>query len=338
MYRKKAIIGVVSLCLTAVMTFSAFGQRNLARNQVDSIIRNLETSSDVFSRDFKNRNTSSSERRIVDRFENAVDGLRRNFDRNDNWWSTRNDVQGIMDEAQQVNQLMNNERFARPLEVQWRNLRRDINQLAATYELPGLAGGGWNGGGGGWNGGGGGWNGGGGPTSNPPSWATGTFYSRNSADQITLNIEPNGRVTVTNNGQPYYGTFYRNQITVNGDVSDVIRDGNAVRTYNRSTGETTRYTRNGWGGGGGGWDGGGNTSRPPSWAQGTFYSTNGDPITMSIDSGGRVTLVNGGQTYYGSYYNDTITLNGDTSTVTQTRRGISTYNRNTGQTTQYRRQ
>jgi hypothetical protein len=313
------------------MAVTAMGQRNLARNQVDSIIRNLETSSDVFSRDFKRRNTTNYERQTVDRFENAVDQLRRNFDRNDNWWNTRNDVQGIMDESRQVNQMMNGERFARPLEVQWRNLRRDINALANTYELPGLDGGG----GGGWNGGNPGW--GGGQTSRPPNWATGTFYSTNSPDQITLTIDNSGRVTVLNNGQTFYGTFFRNRINVNGDTSDLSRDGNGIRTLNRTTGETTRYSRNGWGGNPG-YPGGGNVSRPPSWAQGTFYSINGPAITMSIGTDGRVAVITNGQTYYGTFYNNTITLNNDTSTVSQTRRGISTYNQSTGQTTQYRRQ
>lgn len=330
MKSKRAIIGAVSLCIAALMAVSAMGQRNLGRNQVDTIIRDLETSSDVFSRDFRNRNTSNNERRIVDNFENAVDRLRRNFDRNDNWWNTRDDVQGIMDESRRVNQLMNNERFARPLEAQWRDLRRDINLLANTYELPGLGGGGWNGGGDpGW---------GGGQTSNPPSWTQGTFYSRNGRDNIVMTIDNGGRVTVVNNGQTFYGTYFRNRINVNGDTSDLSRDGNGIRTLNRSTGETTRYTRNGYGGGDGGWNGGGgNISRPPSWAQGTFYSTNGDAITMTISGDGRVTVVTGGQTYFGTFYNDTITLNGDSSTVAQTRRGISTYNQNSGQTTQYRR-
>jgi len=322
--RIRVYIGLVSLCLLALASLPVLGQRNLARNQVDSIIRNLETSSDVFSRDFQRRNTTANERRIVNNFENAIDRLRRNFDRNDNWWDTRNDVQSIMDESRQVNQLMNGERFARSLEVQWRNLRRDINALANTFELTGLAGSGGNTGP---------FPGGGGQTSRPPSWAQGTFYSTNSGDNITLSIDNRGRVTVVNNGQTFYGTFDRNQIFVNGDLSDISRSGNGVRTYNRSSGITTIYSRNDLGG-----VGGGNVSRPPNWAVGTFYSTNGTGITLTINGDGRVTVINGGQTYYGTFYNNTITVNGDTSTLTQTRRGISTYNRNLGQTTEYRRQ
>ena len=41
---------------------------------------------------------------------------------------------------------MNNATFRRNLERQWNRLRNDINKLADTYDLPGLNGGGWNGG------------------------------------------------------------------------------------------------------------------------------------------------------------------------------------------------
>ncbi len=171
--RKVLSILVFSVCVAAASS-AAFAQGRYgnvySRVDVDGFIRNLENSSDTFSRDFKNsRRTSSSERRIVERFENAVDKLRRDFDRSNSWWESRNDVQGIMGEARQVNVMMNNVRYARPLERQWRDLRRDINKLADTYDLPDLAGQ--------MGGGGGGWipPGGGGQTSTPPNWAAGNI-------------------------------------------------------------------------------------------------------------------------------------------------------------------
>src|SRR5687768_12692462 len=141
---------VVSVCIlagvTAAMAQGRYGNI-YSRNDVSGFIQSLENSSDVFSRDFRSAGgTSTSERRIVTRFENAVDRLRRNFNSGNNWWNSRNDVQGIMAEAHQVNSMMNNERFARRLEQQWRALRRDINKLADTYELPELQGGGFGGG------------------------------------------------------------------------------------------------------------------------------------------------------------------------------------------------
>ena len=174
-------MGFVSLGATV----SAQVRGNYSRRDVSTTIKNLENSSDVFSRDFKRqmdqgrRNGTYNEDqfvRTVDNFENALDRLRRNFDRNKDWWESRNDVQGIMDEAQNVNSMMTQLRFARQLETQWRNIRRDVNALARTCQLPELGGGGWNGGNnnGGWNGGnqgGGNWG-----VVRPPSRAVGTFY------------------------------------------------------------------------------------------------------------------------------------------------------------------
>jgi hypothetical protein len=184
----------------------------------------------------------------------------------------------------------------------------------------------------------GGWGGGfpgNGNMSTPPNWAQGTWYST-SGSNIQLTIDRDGRVTAITDGQTYYGTYYRGNINLNNDVSSVSRNGAGIRTYNRSTGQTTNYSRNGWGTG---FPGGGNTSVPPSWAQGTFYSTSGPGnITLTIARNGQVTALVDGQTYYGTYYSGTITLNNDVSTVTQTNRGIRTVNRSTGQTTNYRRQ
>ncbi len=330
-------------------TDTANGQGRYAnrysKRDVGAIITRLETSSDQFSRDFdraldtSRRNNSTQEDRytnIVRDFENSVDRLRREFDRNDSWWSTRNDVQSMIRTASPVNTMMNTLPFRRNIERQWTALRNDINTVADTYDLPGLNGGGWTGGGGGWTGGSdGGWNAPG-QTSAPPTWARGTFYSTDGSG-IMMTITANGRVTVVNNGQSYYGTFYRNRINLNNDTSDVSRDGTGIRTYNRNTGQTTRYSRNNVGGGGG-YPGGGSVSRPPSWAQGSFVAVNSpNSIFMTIAANGTITLSNNGQTFYGSFYNNTMTLNGDVSTITRTGNGIRTYNQRTGETTNYRR-
>lgn len=321
-----------------------------SRTQVSAIIQRAEDSSDKFRTDFRNqmnRNNSLSGSQksqyngYVASCEDALDRLRSRFNSDNTWWNSRNQVQDVVSSSQNVNTMMNSLPFRRNLETQWTRLRNDINTLADTFDLPGLNGGGWNGGpwnpGNPGNPGGPGW--GGGQTSTPPTWAQGTFYSTNGSN-ITLTINRNGQVTAINGGQTFYGSFYRSNITLNGDVSTVSRNGNGVRTYNRNTGETTDYSRNGWGGGnpgGPGW-GGGNTSTPPSWAQGTFYSTNNGSIYLTINRNGRVTVVNGGQTFYGTFYNGTVTVNGDTSTVSRNgNNGIRTYNQNTGQTTNYRK-
>ena len=335
--RKILSILIVSVCIaagaSAVMAQGRYANV-YSRMDVDNFIRSLENSSDVFSRDFKSAGgTNSGERRIVNRFENALDRLRRRFNSSNSWWNSRNDVQGIMTEARQVNVMMNNDRFARRLERQWRDLRRDVNKLADTYDLPELGGQFGGGGGGGWIPPGGGE----GQTSTPPSWAQGTFYST-SGPRISMTIDRNGRITLNNEGNTYYGRYYRGQMYLNNDASAVSRSGNGISTYNQSNGQTTFYTRDSYGGGGGpGYEG--PVSTPPNWAIGTFYETNGSSIQMTISSNGGVLVINAGQSYNGRYYNGQIYLNNDVSTVTRLgRNGIRTYNQNLNQTTDYQRQ
>ena len=336
--RKILSIVVFSICV-AVSASAAFAQGRYAnvysRTDVDNFIRSLETSSDAFSRDFKSApGTSSSERRTVDRFENAVDRLRSRFNSNNSWWASRNEVQGIMTEARQVNVMMNNERFARRLERQWRDLRRDINKLADTYELPDLGGGG--GGGGGFPGGGFPGGGGGGAATRPPSWAVGTWYWVQGPNR-SFSIDANGIVTENAGGYVNTGSYRRGSIYLNGNQSTVTRTNTGIRTYNMSTGETSDYTRGQYGGGGGydGGMGGGNTSRPPNWLVGTWSWVQGYGRQFTVEANGRVVEDIQGRISYGTYYNGVITLNGSPSTVTRTRNGIQTYNQSTGETSDY---
>lgn len=333
MINKKVLsILIFSLCVAAGASV-VFGQGRYAnvysRGDVDNFIRNLENSSDVFSRDFRNRRgTTDAERRTVDRFENAVDRLRNRFSSRNSWWESRSDVQGIMTEARQVNVMMNNERFARPLEVQWRNLRRDINKLADTYDLPDLSGQlGGGGGGGGFPGGG---------ATRPPNWAIGTWYWVQGQNR-SFSIDSNGIVTENAGGYVNTGTWRGGSIYLNGNQSTVTRTASGIRTYNMTTGETSDYVRNG---GGGypeypGTGGGGNMSRPPNWARGTWRWVQGYGRQFTIDANGRVTENINGRISYGTYYNGVITLNGNNSTVTRTRNGIRTYNQTTGETSDY---
>jgi hypothetical protein len=329
--RKIASILAISVFVLAASSV-IFGQGRYSnvysRTDVDNFIRSLETSSDVFSRDFKNTSgTTSNERRIVDRFENAVDRVRRRFNSNDSWWQSRNEVQSMMGEARQVNVMMNNDRFARRLERQWRDLRRDINKLADTYDLPDLSGGLPGGGGGGFPGGG---------ATRPPSWAVGTWYWVQGPNRV-FSIDANGVVTENAGGFVNTGYYRGGSIYLNGNQSTVTRTSSGIRTYNMSTGETSDYTRSGsgpgWGGGGGG-----NMSRPPSWARGTWIWQQGYGRQFTVEANGRVVENIAGRISYGTWYNGIITLNGNPSTVTRTRTGIRTVNQTTGEVSDYRRQ
>lgn len=321
MTRQVLSVFIFIACLAGVATVSAQNRyRNVySRADVDTFVRNLEASSDLFARDFKNAGgTSNSERRTVDRFEVAVDRLRSRFDGNNTWWQSRNEVRNMMTEAQKVNVMMRNEAYARRLERQWNGLRRDINKLADTYELPEL------------QGGGGGYPGSGGRPTRPPAWAVGTWYWVEGSGR-SFSIDANGMVRENAGGRYGEGHWERNSIFLNGITSTVTRTSTGIRTYNTVTGEVSNYTRSGYG-----TDGGeGPMSRPPNWARGTWVWVQGAGRQFTVEASGRVIEDINGRISYGTYYNDVITLNGNPSTVTRTPNGIRTYNQATGEVSDY---
>ncbi|MFY9222566.1 MAG: hypothetical protein WAQ98_07850 [Blastocatellia bacterium] len=120
-------------------------EQRYAKRDVSEIIRRVEESSNQFRKDVdrdldrSRLDGSRREDRINDevkRFEDALDRLRREFDRNDSWWESRNNVQVALDAARPVATRLKNNRFSSNVENQWRNLRRDLNKLAFVYNLP----------------------------------------------------------------------------------------------------------------------------------------------------------------------------------------------------------
>jgi hypothetical protein len=307
-----------------------------SRNDVSNIIRQMEENSDEFRTDFRrelndsNLNSSTRNRYngFVANMENAIDDLRRHFDRNDNWWLSRSRVQTVISRSQNVNTMMRSLPFERQLERQWNQLRRQINRVADTYDLAGLDGGGW--GGGPWNPG----NPGG--INRPPQWLVGTWYWTGGDRRMT--IAANGNITVYNQGRQGRGEYRNGTLVFDGIVSNVSQYGGGIRTYNTQSGELSDYTRwQGGGGGGGGW--GGNVSRPPNWAIGNWRWVQGSGRTMSIYASGEVVVVNQGRYSRGTYNNGSITLDGITSTLRQNGRNrIRTYNTQSGEVSDYSRQ
>ncbi len=254
------IFAVFAFAVIAMLPGSASAQVQgryanvYSKSQVKGYIDKLETSSNRFRNDFdrfmdrSNLNGTRTEDEYngyVEDYENSLDRLRNQFNRRRNWWDNRSNAEEMLNRAQPVNTMMNAIPFARNLERQWRTMRNDINKVADTYDLPGLEGGGWNGGnnnGGGWSGGnnGGGWNGGGGATSTPPSWAQGSF-TWNVTDQRQMIIDRSGRVTIYALGKESYGTFNRNVININGDSLTVSRVSNGVRLTSQTSGGTSDW-------------------------------------------------------------------------------------------------
>jgi len=317
-------LGLISLILPVVSKAQGKYVGKYSKRDVSNIITKLEQSSDTFRRDFARNldqssinGTNEEDRinRIVRNYETALDRLRREFSNSNNWWESRNNVQDVMDEARQVNIMMNNLSFARKLERQWNNMRKNINKLADTYDLPDLSGGGGGGGG-------------------VPSWAIGTFYGRNpqTGGNITLNINSNGSVVITfENGTTNYADVRGDRLTNNGVVSRVTRINNGIRTTRIDNGEAIDYFTNRYGNE----TSGGNV---PRWAIGTFYARNpqtGGNIALTISSNGSVMINFDGATSYATINGDQLYNNGIISRVTRLRNGIRTTRTDNGERIDY---
>jgi hypothetical protein len=120
-------------------------EERYTKREVEQIIRRVEEGSDRFRKDLdrdldrSRLDGSKKEDRInedVKRFERELDNLRKEFDRNDNWWQSRNNVQIALDAARPVATRMRNNPFSANVREQWRILRDDLNRLASTYNLP----------------------------------------------------------------------------------------------------------------------------------------------------------------------------------------------------------
>lgn len=121
--------------------------RRYGREDVKRVIKRVEESSDRFAKAFDRNldrsriNGTSLEDRLnhqVHRLEEELDDLSKDFDRRNDWRETRQMVQRVMREADQVNQVMRSGRFHRDVEAQWSYVRRDLNRLAEVYNLRSL--------------------------------------------------------------------------------------------------------------------------------------------------------------------------------------------------------
>jgi hypothetical protein len=343
-----ALMAISAPIITKAQDGRLRNQTRFSKAQIGEIIDRVESSSNEFRRDFVREIGNSplhgtrTERdydRDAKNYEKSLNDLRRQFDRNNSWWLVRNEVSDVINKAQPVNNIMNSISFRRNLERQWNAMRRDINTLADTYDLPGLNGGGWNGGP--WNGRDGGRDGDG-DMNAPPSWARGTFYgTAPDGSQITLTLDGNGRVTAMINGNSNYGRYDRGLIYLNGASSRVTQWGNGVRTTRTDNREVINYSRNGWNNGNNGNDGNWNGNRgvPISWAVGSFYAANpaGGQIYLTIARDGQVTVEMGGGPVYGTLYGTTLTIAGATATVERNGNGIRTVRNDNGERINYRR-
>lgn len=323
-----ALSVVIALVAIAAVNVSAQGRYTgkYSKRDVNNIIKKVEESSDKFRTEFdrqldnSNLNGTREEdrlNRIVANYEAAIDRLRNQFDMTDNWWQSRNNVQAVMSEARQLNAMMNNLSFARKIERQWNQMRKDINKLADTYDFPDLAGGGY---------------------SPVPSWAVGTFYSRNpqTGGNITLAISSDGQVVVTfENGQTNIASINGDQFNNNGIFSRVTQISGGIRTTRMDNGESIDYFRDGGLGGNGSGNSGGIA---PSWAVGAFTARNpqtGGYVTLTIAPNGSVVVTADGNRSFATISGDRLNNNGIIARVTRIRNGIRTTRLDNGEAIDY---
>jgi len=141
------LFGLFALAMILSATTMAQGRyrgRNYSKADVDRIIKRVEERSDSFRRvidrnldrsrlDGTRREDNINEQ--VKDLENAIDDLRRNFDRRDNFRETRREVERVMRESDEINALMKRARFNSNVEREWRLVKADLNKLAGIYEL-----------------------------------------------------------------------------------------------------------------------------------------------------------------------------------------------------------
>lgn len=120
-------------------------EQRYSKNEVAEIIKRVEESSSRFRKDLdrdldKSRlDGSKEEDRLnedVKNFEKAFERLRNDFDRNDKWWESRNNVETALDSARSLSIRLSNNNFSPNVQAQWRDLCTDLNKLASTYNLP----------------------------------------------------------------------------------------------------------------------------------------------------------------------------------------------------------
>lgn len=127
------------------------GGRYYTKADVERIIKRVEERSDAFRRvvdrsldrsgiDGTNREDNINEQ--VKQLETAIDTLRKDFDRAQTWEETREQVQRVRSEADDVNAIMMRGRWRRGGQVrsEWSLVRSDLNRLLGIYNLRFLAG------------------------------------------------------------------------------------------------------------------------------------------------------------------------------------------------------
>jgi hypothetical protein len=143
---------VIALAVSSLLTVSTFAQgrargRFYSKGDVERIIKRVEDRSDSFQKTVDktlDRSSLDGTRREdnineqVKQLERALDNLRSDFDRRDQWRETHNQVRSVLNQADEVGRIVRKFRFNNQVQSGWAALRQDLNTLAGIYDLPRL--------------------------------------------------------------------------------------------------------------------------------------------------------------------------------------------------------
>jgi hypothetical protein len=304
--------------------------RTYTKSQVEKLIKDVEQSGKDFRRDFDRwlDHSSLDGQQREDRYNkqvksltSALSTLRSNFNRNSDWWLSRNDMQRVLNEARPVNSIMRNPEVRGSLDRQWGQMRRNLDRLAEAFNLPGV---------------GSSFSGNQRPFPSEggvvPNWAIGTFRGMTNNGETELTIAANGAATarslVTNATYPgryanevlYFDWGAFNLARESGGIS-LVEIGNELnRTLYRSVsnyggnGPTYPQPRH-------------NNNIIPSWAVGTFrgMTNNGESeLIITVDGVATVGALNSNVVYHGNYANNVLTFDWGSFNLVREDQGFST--------------
>lgn len=141
------------LLLATTATVAAQGTHRgnyYTKADVERIIKRVEERSDSFrkvvdrSLDQSALNGTNREDNInqqIKELEDVIDKLRKDFDRAQTWEETREQVQRVLNESDEVNVIVRRSRLRRggPIRSEWSLVRNDLNRLFGIYNLRLLA-------------------------------------------------------------------------------------------------------------------------------------------------------------------------------------------------------
>ncbi len=319
--------------------------RTYNQRDIERLIRDVEQSSKQFRRDFDNwldrspldgQAREDQYNRQVKDLTNELGTLRSNFNKRNDWWLARSDMQRVLIAATLVNSALNNTPGGRSLARQWNRLRRNINLLTQAFNLPQV-----------------------GstytitrpvydrPGSNARNCQTGTYRGYTNTGESELTILNNGVASIRSlvSGEVYSGRCDNDTLYFDWGAFNLRRDGRGLSTveignegnrtsYQRVSGPQVDYP-------------GPVTGYPqpvgnvPSWAVGTFRGmTNNGETDLTIEPGGMVTIrsLNTNQVHSGSYVNGILTFEWGSFRLVRESRGIRTVDVNNQQNrTSYQR-